>query len=667
MWCRFGPNSRWVGRWSGTIPALAMIAFVGWLIAPAMVDAGAWVLSGTQWTDRDEQTYSEFVRALGESGAGSLNKFVRNPQLNPLYSEEDKKFNLLPDCADFPYVVRAYVAYKLRLPFGWVSSISGGGGDERYSDRNKPRNFASHDSYQTPQGVFGHVTLVNSGYFRMSPEVESSDTYPVKIQRASIVPGTIYYDPNGHVALVYQVTEDGRIRMIDGHPDKSVSRPWFGSKFARGSARNGGGFRRWRPMYYSADGAMRRAGNLAIPDFSAADQYQRAYDFGTLGGLGYFEYVRVKLSSSGGLIKPLEEFGIMMDDIYEDVKYRAEAVSIAVQKGLSRKEHPGFLPWNIYGTDGEWEEYSTPSRDARLKVAFAEFFNKTVQMIGLAERRDSRLQYGGSPGQLAQELLAIFDEKSPQLTITYQNSLGHPVVLSFHDVIRRLFDFSFDPYHSPELRWGARGQELLTAKDGASKRKFYEQERRLRNQLERLYNCQTALAMGPEQAIDVDVRKWLVDYLGGQRGAGAMIALGPACFGGPGPNVPQTGQAALPPEAPSIAGETAQDAGLPGVQPVAAPSVMTVNPNGGAPIMRGNQGAPVVSVQAPIANVQAAARTPLRVAGDTGAMKSALDRVADRSLDALERLMVDLHELARPAAQVKAPATFETFDAAGME
>ncbi|MBF0502926.1 MAG: hypothetical protein HQM09_22515, partial [Candidatus Riflebacteria bacterium] len=99
-----------VAFWRAVLVVFCLIR----IFVPEIVEAGAWILSGTQWTSRDEQTYSDFVRALGESGCGSLNKFVRNPRLNPFYAEEDNNFNLLPDCADLPYVVRAYVAYKLR-------------------------------------------------------------------------------------------------------------------------------------------------------------------------------------------------------------------------------------------------------------------------------------------------------------------------------------------------------------------------------------------------------------------------------------------------------------------------------------------------------------------------------------------------------------------------
>jgi len=497
---------------NGLLSIILLIA-IFWLCGSKIVQAGAWVLSNSRWTEKEEKTYQDFVQTLGESNHGSLNKFIKDPGVNPLYGEEDKSFNLSPDCADFPYLVRAYVAYKLRLPFSYVSEISSGGGDQRYSRGNRPSEMKDQDYFSSAQRMFGAIPRVNSGFYRMAPDVEDSDTYPVKIQKESIVPGTVYYDPNGHVALVYKVTEDGRIRMIDAHPDRTISRPWFGSKFARGGQSQGGGFRKWRPLWYSSEGKVSRSSNRNIPDFSGSDQYRDNYDFQGLNSLSYFDYVRFKLSQKGGKIDPVSDFKTMMTDIYEDIRYRALAVEICIQHGVNLKHHPGVLPYNIYGTDGEWEEFSTPSRDARLKVAFYEFYRKTIEMIQMAEKRASYLEYSGSGRELARRLISIFDELNPQLCVTYKNSSGNVIAMDFYGVLRRLFHLSFDPYHSVELRWGASGEELKSAKDDDEKKKFYALERRMRNQLERLYNVHTTFSLGPETPINVDVRKWLVDYV----------------------------------------------------------------------------------------------------------------------------------------------------------
>ena len=481
--------------------------------------AAAWRLKRSVWTEQDEKAYSDFVERICDSKYGNLNKFIKDPKVNPFYGEEDKNFNLSPDCADLPYLIRAYVAYKLRLPFSYVSEISGKGGDERYSKGNKPIKFKDQDFFSSPQQLFNQVVLINSGYFRMDVNSETSDHYPIKINKKNLTPGTIYYDPDGHVALVAKVLDNGRVRLIDAHPDKSISKPWFGTKFSRGNKTNGGGFKKWRQIRYTSEGKTVRTQNHNLKDYSATDQYQKSYSINGKS-VGYHDYIRLSMASSNSHSDPMTEFVFMMQDIYEDIRYRALAVDVAIQKGCHLKPHPGQLPYNIYGTDGIWEELSTPSRDARLKVAFREFYDTTRQMVLNAERYDRQ-----TARALAYNFLLKYDELSPKYYITYVNSAGRSVRLNFADVNNRLFDLSFDPYHSIEYRWGARGQELATANDGQTKVKFYNLEKRLRNQLERLYGCNTPLSMGPEQPVSVDIRGWLNAYIQGNRIDRTIIAF----------------------------------------------------------------------------------------------------------------------------------------------
>ena len=143
------------------------IAFIFLLFTAMPLEAEAWKLSRNFWAEEDEKIYQKFVNKLGKSKYSSLVKFIRDPKANPLYGSEDKKISLYPDCADLPYMIRAYVAYKLRLPFSYVSEISGNGGDERYSFGNKPKEFKDQDYFSTPQKLFYKVALVNSGYYRM--------------------------------------------------------------------------------------------------------------------------------------------------------------------------------------------------------------------------------------------------------------------------------------------------------------------------------------------------------------------------------------------------------------------------------------------------------------------------------------------------------------------
>lgn len=74
------------------------------------------------------------------------------------------------------------------------------------------------------------ANYISSTMFRIDPSNDVlksnvfNDFYPVEISRDSIVPGSVFYDPNGHILVVYDVADDGRIFMIDAHPDNSLTR-----------------------------------------------------------------------------------------------------------------------------------------------------------------------------------------------------------------------------------------------------------------------------------------------------------------------------------------------------------------------------------------------------------------------------------------------------------
>ncbi|MEI9992217.1 MAG: hypothetical protein WDM86_19530 [Rhizomicrobium sp.] len=153
-------------------------------------------------------------------------------------------------------------------------------------------------------------------------------------------------------------------------------------------------------------------------------------------------------------------------------------VDLDLKDGIAVKPHPERLPDNIYGSENlEWETYSTPSRDARIKAAFVQFYKDMAQMIDLWVKRDPRIVYDGN--FLKDDLQRAYAQQSRACTITYLNSASRPVAMTFDDMLHRLFDLSFDPYHCVELRWGADGDERTSCTDGKAKQRWYEAEQRL--------------------------------------------------------------------------------------------------------------------------------------------------------------------------------------------
>src|SRR5690606_7580598 len=124
----------------------------------------------------------------------------------------------------------------------------------------------------------------------------------------------------------------------------------------------------------------------------------------------YYDYVRASLSGGSLHFDPVREIADMVASNWADLAYRAEAVDIALAAGLQNRPQPGHLPPNIYGTDGDWETYSTPSRDARLKTAFKHLRDTAERFRTLWRTKDPSLEYRGT--NLAADMLAAYDRQA---------------------------------------------------------------------------------------------------------------------------------------------------------------------------------------------------------------------------------------------------------------
>lgn len=482
-----------------------------------------------QWNDTFERDYSAFVlrlgRAIRDRHCGRLDRCLANPQANALYvAEEDANLRLEVDCADLPYILRAYFAYKRRLPFGWVSAVSGIGSDPRYMLRVRPAAYRAWTDFATPRALFRHMgDDVHSGMYRSTPTDENNDFYPTKLNREAVRPGTVFYDPNGHVLVVVEVRPDGLVTMVDGHPDGSLTYKRFGQAFTVGTASMGGGFKNFRPLTL-AEGTGRererihRAMNASLTTMHGGREqfdYNRGFPMGM--SPAYAGWVRTSLSVPGANTDPTTEFREQVRALCRDVRDRADAVDFALAARVHQRSHPSSLPENIYGTSGDWETYSTPSRDARLKAAFREL-RATVQ--GFDNLRE-----------LAPQLQVAWREETarPECSVHYADSSGAQVGLTMDQVLDRIYQMSFDPYHCPELRWGAQpgSYEARACADDPGKLRWYTQEQRLRNRIDREYGRPTGLDFGPETAEQIDVRVLLRETIAGTAPSAAAPSAAP--------------------------------------------------------------------------------------------------------------------------------------------
>ena len=488
----------------------------GSTIGPLSDKPWLWRILRTQWTDADEKGFEDFVRRIGESDCKTMQECLTSPTSNPrFHATNPADMRFFADCADLPYLLRAYYAWKNGLPFSFASGMRslGSPGDIRYNNGNRVSTrkdliFAGVDARRAIPDI---TTLVTTAQFRTAPEAAGQllpDQYPVGVTRDSIKPGTIIYDAYGHIAVVYNVTHEGRVLFMDSHPDNSLTRGLYGRAFHRQAPSVGGGFKRWRPLKLvnatrQSDGSYVGGHIELAPDSQLRDWSDEQY-FGTetprpkdwrearftINGRekDYYHFVRLRLAPSGFRYDPIEETRVMVRNLCRDIHYRREAIDFALKAGLHRRTPPARLPYNIYGTDGPWEIYSTPSRDARLKTGFKELRDEIARFIDQVAKGSDEVIYTGS--DLKRDLRNVYEAETAACSITYTRSNGAPTTLTFRDVAARLFDLSFDPYQCVERRWGATSAgELATCPDKGARMAWYDAQRRLRNQIDRVYDA----------------------------------------------------------------------------------------------------------------------------------------------------------------------------------
>ena len=311
----------WLGAEAATAPPGTGAAQT----APPTTGRAVFVIRYDRWTAQDEREFADFVTAIGESGCRTVNSCLHGAG-NPFRASDSPDIAFESDCADLPYVLRAYFAWKRGLPFSYERDVEPRGHtrDIRYT-RNGNAVVARTDvlSYSTS----GYALLndvrdaISSASYRIHPDLETPtepDLYSPVVSSKSIRPGTLIYDPNGHVATIYRVDPDGRINYIDAHPDSSVTRGFYDERFVRSRPGMGAGFKNWRPLRLMD--AVRRpdgvliGGHVVLARNEDISDFSDEQFFGTgkhpvddadwaLGGfalngesMDYYDFVRARLA-----------------------------------------------------------------------------------------------------------------------------------------------------------------------------------------------------------------------------------------------------------------------------------------------------------------------------------------------------------------------------------
>lgn len=538
---------------------MAISLFVLLLTPVAGAQSAAWVINKLEWTAADEAAYSRFVQRLGEAKCFTVSECMRSTA-NPYRDTDPVDTKFWSDCADWPYFLRAYYSWKNGLPFGYVSSI----GSHDVEDRKlnppvlapgevlKPIDMRTSSLGNYPRARYSIVTgqrrmnfvlevnrmqnTISSGMLRIAfgnPSKVANDFYSADIRVGSIRPGTVIYDPAGHVAVVYKVLPDGRILYFDAHPDNSITHGRYDGKFVRSRPAQGAGFKNFRPIRLVGAKLSRNGleyvGGKVVPmaDHEIADASVTQF-YGTVPDaekwskgvfvhkgktVDYYEYVRASLATEN--INPVVEFEGALQELCDDFKERRESIEVATAKQFHLRPHPGLIPANLFSSLGDWESYSTPGRDTRMRASFAGLQKALNERYSQYLRDDySDMKYTGK--DLKADFLRAFHNVNYNCPVSYTNSAGKVINLSFELGLRRLYRMSFDPYHCPEKRWGATSsQELATCPDDNVKHDWYVGEQRIRNFLQRDWSARADLTLetlqlvGSDQVVDLDVKGWL--------------------------------------------------------------------------------------------------------------------------------------------------------------
>lgn len=248
------------------------------------------------WHDGWERAFSAWIAHLFRPLPGQppgwrpLHRVLRLPVRNLLHNrmghaEDDYaskvKVHAWADCGDTPYQLRAYFAWKFGLPFRYSRCSRGSSLRGPRCPERRDNLTAEFDRIAHPVRRFnafirqGLAWWVHSGTMRTLPEDEGADFYPIKLDRKSIRPGTVFVDVSGHALIVTQWDHRG-LYAIDGHPDMSVTRRRFSEKhfrYFRGTRT--GGFKAFRPLRLDA-GRVVPVPNRALKRFFSVEQYRFA-------------------------------------------------------------------------------------------------------------------------------------------------------------------------------------------------------------------------------------------------------------------------------------------------------------------------------------------------------------------------------------------------------
>jgi hypothetical protein len=430
------------------------------------------------WGSESEALYSAWINALfydsdERSSWPALDQVMQNADRNFLFNhlgmqEDDPaaktRVIMEPDCADNPFYMRAYFAWKLGLPFGYHECDRGYLGKPPQTGRWITNE--SQSSKTSPVLAFNSFLRrvmdgVHSGTARTALKDESSDYYPVSLTREALRPGVVFADPYGHTLILVRwvpQTDDkpGMLLSVDAQPDGTVAikRFWKGNfLFTTTEVIGEPGFKAFRPIVWKAG-----QGHLLKNSELSAESNQVPFSMQQKGMEPDIFYHTMERNVNPKPLDPEVALLDLIQALHEQLIVRVNSVA---NGEAYMKSHPGeVIPMpgrlsGVFQAGGQWEDFSTPNRDLRLLIAMDAvmgFPEKIVQSPG-----DFKMPKLSSPDQMKKKLEIFLAQKVSELSITYTRTNGMEQVLTLDEILKRkdAFEMAYNPNDGIEIRWGA--------------------------------------------------------------------------------------------------------------------------------------------------------------------------------------------------------------------
>lgn len=425
------------------------------------------------WNADTEAFYSAWIEQLFDAPVNesinypSLEPVLRNADKNFLYNyfgvAEDRSLPATPDCADLPYYLRAYFAWKTGLPVSYrVCSRGTSNSPPRCGSAVTRQEFGHGNlSQSTFRGLINTLqNAVHSGSARTGLNDNATDFYPVELTRAALKPGTVYADPYGHVLMLVKwvpqtATAPGLLLAVDAQPDNSVSRKrfWEGTfLFADDVASAGPGFKAFRPLRLSTSARLNLANNAELAD-AQTGLPAFSMEQGELSREAFYAALGKLINPQG--LEPKQAYEATLDSLLEQLETRVASVENGVDYF---RKHAGVIPMPdgaaLFETLGGWEDYSTPSRDMRLIIAMNALLDMPDRIV---RHPELFLLHGVAPQQAKTELEQYHRQRINERQFQYLREDGSRWTLTVADVLARkaAFEMAYNPNDCAEARWGA--------------------------------------------------------------------------------------------------------------------------------------------------------------------------------------------------------------------